>query len=663
MSRHSPLPELQSFVSLFRPKRIIPNTLDPSLKNLDWAAIDCVFQSCCRTPNLRKRSLIPAAPTAEHLLFIEIARESPTSINLDDEEDDVAVKNIVADSTENANLEARMMAKKWLVGPGHGVDHSVLKGRTGRRLDVLRSWLGLMKWDGPRLDEGSSPAHPWASTNTKGKGRDEGTGQLRKEGSHVAIRTEPVAYHRSSSDNGHDSSDDEEAHERTARLLFGDPDDYPFEISQDEDSLDAAEVQESLTSQRNVGDDVEPRTGVGRMTPESSPIRVLDRRNFSLASPSLPNRAALADFVTSTPNGKAISQSLPEPFIPPQSCELIAQDRSLRSDPSLPGPSTSKVPSLRPTTPHGKSIHSKGTTVDSPIHLISSSPSSESNSRADQAYPNSRMHRLIGGIGHSGALLSTPPKDRKRNLVPPDIIDLTLTDERPMKRPKVASTSRPRIVEPSTRPLNEVKNIPVHNRTGRSTSSSADTGQNVDVIGSSSGKQSDSLSSPKRNRTALQVSITSPVVLGSSKPSLQKQLSSRQIHPSPQRTKSELLDKQLRIAQKAALARKSNQVAPTFEANCAKLVKRREHAKLKEMNAREAVVVEAAAELVAKRQHLNEFEKSRGNILAGNEDSQNGRILEQSRALQRRVTEDLQLGRRPMLPQLRSVQDPNSDDM
>ncbi|KAF8999333.1 beta-lactamase-like protein [Cyathus striatus] len=43
LSRHSPLPELQSLVSLFRPKRIVPNTLDPGLMGLDWAAIDRVF--------------------------------------------------------------------------------------------------------------------------------------------------------------------------------------------------------------------------------------------------------------------------------------------------------------------------------------------------------------------------------------------------------------------------------------------------------------------------------------------------------------------------------------------------------------------------------------------------------------------------------------------
>ncbi|KAE9393262.1 hypothetical protein BT96DRAFT_227522 [Gymnopus androsaceus JB14] len=83
LSRHSPLPELQSFVSLFRPKRVIPNTLDPSLRNLDWAAIDRVFRSCCRPPDSshtwNPQQVIPPAPVAEHLLFLELVRECKAS--------------------------------------------------------------------------------------------------------------------------------------------------------------------------------------------------------------------------------------------------------------------------------------------------------------------------------------------------------------------------------------------------------------------------------------------------------------------------------------------------------------------------------------------------------------------------------------------------------
>ncbi|KAI0081463.1 hypothetical protein K474DRAFT_1566449, partial [Panus rudis PR-1116 ss-1] len=46
LSRHSPLPELQRFVSLFKPRRVVPNTLVPSLGGLDWACIPSMFKSC-----------------------------------------------------------------------------------------------------------------------------------------------------------------------------------------------------------------------------------------------------------------------------------------------------------------------------------------------------------------------------------------------------------------------------------------------------------------------------------------------------------------------------------------------------------------------------------------------------------------------------------------
>ena len=46
LSRHSTLPELQPFVKIFRPKRIVPNTLDPRLNGLDWMCINRMFSNC-----------------------------------------------------------------------------------------------------------------------------------------------------------------------------------------------------------------------------------------------------------------------------------------------------------------------------------------------------------------------------------------------------------------------------------------------------------------------------------------------------------------------------------------------------------------------------------------------------------------------------------------
>ncbi|KAL5501731.1 hypothetical protein ACEPAH_8991 [Sanghuangporus vaninii] len=44
LHRHSSLPELQNFVSLFKPKRLVPNFLEPSLRGLDWACMPNMFR-------------------------------------------------------------------------------------------------------------------------------------------------------------------------------------------------------------------------------------------------------------------------------------------------------------------------------------------------------------------------------------------------------------------------------------------------------------------------------------------------------------------------------------------------------------------------------------------------------------------------------------------
>ncbi|KAF8333246.1 beta-lactamase-like protein [Cantharellus anzutake] len=46
LARHSGLPELQRFVSLFRPKRIVPNTVLPQYHGADWACIPMAFGHC-----------------------------------------------------------------------------------------------------------------------------------------------------------------------------------------------------------------------------------------------------------------------------------------------------------------------------------------------------------------------------------------------------------------------------------------------------------------------------------------------------------------------------------------------------------------------------------------------------------------------------------------
>lgn len=59
LSRHSSLPELRDFVSLFKPQCVVPNTLDPALGGLDWACMKKMFAGCLSPSST---SIIPPAP-------------------------------------------------------------------------------------------------------------------------------------------------------------------------------------------------------------------------------------------------------------------------------------------------------------------------------------------------------------------------------------------------------------------------------------------------------------------------------------------------------------------------------------------------------------------------------------------------------------------------
>ncbi|KAK2467146.1 hypothetical protein APHAL10511_000695 [Amanita phalloides] len=88
LSRHSTLPELQAFVRLFRPRSVVPNTLDPRLRGLDWQCIDHMFSNILSP--LGRPSVIPPTPKDGgdlDLLLVQV-----------DEEGDTALKNIVGPS-------------------------------------------------------------------------------------------------------------------------------------------------------------------------------------------------------------------------------------------------------------------------------------------------------------------------------------------------------------------------------------------------------------------------------------------------------------------------------------------------------------------------------------------------------------------------------------
>ena len=104
LSRHSTLPELRSFVNLFKPRRVIPNTLDPRLRGLDWICLDRIFEEVLSP--LGATDSIPPTPAYGgdlDLLLVQV-----------DEEGDAAVKNVVGSSdlaqrwAEKAKLRSKL---------------------------------------------------------------------------------------------------------------------------------------------------------------------------------------------------------------------------------------------------------------------------------------------------------------------------------------------------------------------------------------------------------------------------------------------------------------------------------------------------------------------------------------------------------------------------
>ncbi|KAJ7597693.1 hypothetical protein C8J56DRAFT_1159547 [Mycena floridula] len=134
LARHSSLPELKAFVSLFRPHSIIPNTLDPNLHGLDRLGINRMFASCLsgKVPISTAPVPTPFPTTALDgqdweavLRHIEsLVKSGPSDAWRNSE--NVALKNMVGD-------DAIQVATIWMTP---GMDTSI-----GRKLDLLRSVL------------------------------------------------------------------------------------------------------------------------------------------------------------------------------------------------------------------------------------------------------------------------------------------------------------------------------------------------------------------------------------------------------------------------------------------------------------------------------------------------------------------------------------------
>ena len=182
--RHSQLQELRAFVSLFRPVRVVPNSLDPSLHCLDALCIPNLFADCLSTP-------------PSHVLssFDEALVEG--DIELSDDHCDSALQNLVGDGADR-------IAHAW-----------ALSGRNLDKLTIMEPYLRGTARDATRRALGIPPLPDGNSDKIKGA---------------VSVLERMRDWQRINACRGivdeHDSereteSEDEDTHARTAKLLFG----------------------------------------------------------------------------------------------------------------------------------------------------------------------------------------------------------------------------------------------------------------------------------------------------------------------------------------------------------------------------------------------------------------------------------------------------------
>ncbi|KDR81002.1 hypothetical protein GALMADRAFT_153374 [Galerina marginata CBS 339.88] len=250
LSRHSTFPELREFVKLFRPKRVVPNTLDPRLMHLDWACIDQMFSSC-----LHHSAQHTAASSSSFRLRLGISPKDQLATDIQND-GDVALKNLVGDG-------AAAVAERW-------ADH----GKLLKRLSIIREYLGeeenaiidtllgIKKSRKRREFEEPSSDPPELHTTDKGKGKEVQTSRY---------------YGRESEDESDNDSDDERgktAHKLFASLAGIDPDDkenswwassQPSEVS--------SNILEEIVSEKRGAPISDGAWRVNRLTPQSSPVR------------------------------------------------------------------------------------------------------------------------------------------------------------------------------------------------------------------------------------------------------------------------------------------------------------------------------------------------------------------------------------------------------
>lgn len=208
LSRHSHLPELMNFVTLFRPLHVVPNTLDPSLDGLDWGAMSKMFSGCLSTASTPGSLVSVMAPPCSLTSHPSVIRFPGPSTKCDPRR--------LFRTGEEGQVDT---AYSNLVGPSNAADEWGDKGGKRARMEVLKAWIGTGRRKslaGMHRDS-DEDEDAQQENDTEEYGLMAGPNQLGP--SPVIAHRNPKRY----ADDSDDSSDEggSDNHARTAWQFFG----------------------------------------------------------------------------------------------------------------------------------------------------------------------------------------------------------------------------------------------------------------------------------------------------------------------------------------------------------------------------------------------------------------------------------------------------------
>ena len=132
LHRHSTLPELQDFVGLFRPRRLVPNFLEPSLRGLDWACMPRMFG-----PYMAKGG----ADRIQQEMSEKLSLSEINNIEIDAVLGDSSLKNLEGGS---ASEDLETLAGLWVSTPGGIGGFISAKGMISRLMGFLPKGVSVL---------------------------------------------------------------------------------------------------------------------------------------------------------------------------------------------------------------------------------------------------------------------------------------------------------------------------------------------------------------------------------------------------------------------------------------------------------------------------------------------------------------------------------------